>query len=238
MAELELIFDPLPPDSLRRFVTESLASYNIAATGQSELVPVGFFLKNARGEWVGACSAISGAAGCMSRISGSHGRREVTATGRGCCRRRRIMPSSAAASPPPWRRTASRHGHSTKSADTKSSPRSTITRRGTRNSFLRKPLTRSPARPGAQGARFLVRPGWRSRPRAAPRDLVQEHRRIRRGAAPRVSRRLRERPPAASCGSWEDVRGGGARSRVVARPGAAQHLSRHAARLCDRSAAR
>jgi len=51
--ELEIIFDPLPPDALTRFVTESLASYNIAATGHSSWYPVGFFLKSARGEWLG-----------------------------------------------------------------------------------------------------------------------------------------------------------------------------------------
>jgi uncharacterized protein (DUF924 family)/GNAT superfamily N-acetyltransferase len=51
--ELEIVFDPLAPDALNRFVTESLASYNIAATGHSSWYPVGFFLKSARGEWVG-----------------------------------------------------------------------------------------------------------------------------------------------------------------------------------------
>jgi uncharacterized protein (DUF924 family)/GNAT superfamily N-acetyltransferase len=53
MTDLDLIFDPLPPDSLRRFVVDSLNTHNIARTGQSDWHPVGFFLKNARGEWVG-----------------------------------------------------------------------------------------------------------------------------------------------------------------------------------------
>ena len=53
MQELEIVFDPLPSDSLSRFITESLASYNIAATGQESWYPVGFFLKSARGEWLG-----------------------------------------------------------------------------------------------------------------------------------------------------------------------------------------
>src|SRR5712691_10820763 len=53
MEELEVVFDPLPGDSLSRFVTESLASYNIAATGLSSWYPVGFFLKSPRGEWLG-----------------------------------------------------------------------------------------------------------------------------------------------------------------------------------------
>jgi uncharacterized protein (DUF924 family)/GNAT superfamily N-acetyltransferase len=53
MEELAIVFDPLPGEALNRFVTESLASYNIAATGHSSWYPVGFFLKSARGEWLG-----------------------------------------------------------------------------------------------------------------------------------------------------------------------------------------
>jgi GNAT superfamily N-acetyltransferase len=53
MAEPEIVFDPLPADSLRQFVTESLASYNVAATGQPDWYPVGFFLRRAEGEWLG-----------------------------------------------------------------------------------------------------------------------------------------------------------------------------------------
>ena len=53
MQDLEIVFDPLPPESLSRFVTESLAAYNVAATGDSRWYPVGFFLKSARGEWLG-----------------------------------------------------------------------------------------------------------------------------------------------------------------------------------------
>src|SRR5262249_32975465 len=53
MDEPEIVFDPLPSDSLSRFVTESLGSYNIAATGQESWYPVGFFLKSGRGEWLG-----------------------------------------------------------------------------------------------------------------------------------------------------------------------------------------
>ena len=54
MQELEIVFDPLPPDALTRFATESLAAYNVAATGDSSWYPVGFFLKSPRGEWLGA----------------------------------------------------------------------------------------------------------------------------------------------------------------------------------------
>ena len=53
MEKLEIVFDPLPPESLNRFVTESLASYNVAATDVSAWYPVGFFLKSPRGEWLG-----------------------------------------------------------------------------------------------------------------------------------------------------------------------------------------
>jgi uncharacterized protein (DUF924 family)/GNAT superfamily N-acetyltransferase len=51
--KLDIVFDPLPPEALTRFVTESLASYNIAATGHSSWYPVSFFLRSARGEWLG-----------------------------------------------------------------------------------------------------------------------------------------------------------------------------------------
>ena len=53
MKNLEIVFDPLPSDALSRFITESLASYNIAATGQESWYPVGFFLKSRSGEWLG-----------------------------------------------------------------------------------------------------------------------------------------------------------------------------------------
>jgi uncharacterized protein (DUF924 family)/GNAT superfamily N-acetyltransferase len=53
MEQLEIVFDPLPSDALSRFVTESLASHNIAATGLASWYPVGFFLKSAHGEWLG-----------------------------------------------------------------------------------------------------------------------------------------------------------------------------------------
>src|ERR1700724_3242102 len=51
--KLEIVFDTLPPEALTRFVTESLASYNIAAAGHSSWYPVSFFLRSARGEWLG-----------------------------------------------------------------------------------------------------------------------------------------------------------------------------------------
>ena len=53
MEELDIVFDPLPPEALRRFVIDHLDAHNIAATGLSGWHPVNFFLKNARGEWLG-----------------------------------------------------------------------------------------------------------------------------------------------------------------------------------------
>jgi ribosomal protein S18 acetylase RimI-like enzyme len=49
----EIVFDPLPGDDLRRFVTDGLAGHNIAATGQADWYPVGYFLKAVDGEWLG-----------------------------------------------------------------------------------------------------------------------------------------------------------------------------------------
>ena len=53
MQEFEIVFDPMPPDGLSRFVVDNLDNHNVAATGLSTWYPVGFFLKNARGEWLG-----------------------------------------------------------------------------------------------------------------------------------------------------------------------------------------
>lgn len=49
----EIVFDPLPPDGLRRFVTEGLALHNVAVTGQADWYPVGYFLRGEDGEWLG-----------------------------------------------------------------------------------------------------------------------------------------------------------------------------------------
>jgi GNAT superfamily N-acetyltransferase len=51
--DLEIVFDPLPADGLSRLVTDGLALFNVAATGQAEWYPLGFFLKSAEGEWLG-----------------------------------------------------------------------------------------------------------------------------------------------------------------------------------------
>jgi GNAT superfamily N-acetyltransferase len=50
---LEIVFDPLPSDALSRLIIDQLAAHNLAVTGDSAYYPVGFFLKSARGEWLG-----------------------------------------------------------------------------------------------------------------------------------------------------------------------------------------
>ena len=53
MEKPEIVFEPLPAESLSRFVIDSLAAYNIAATGQESWYPVGVFLRSERAEWLG-----------------------------------------------------------------------------------------------------------------------------------------------------------------------------------------
>lgn len=53
MAQVELVYDPLPQPALERFVVENLISLNTARTGLSGWHPANFFLRNAQGEWLG-----------------------------------------------------------------------------------------------------------------------------------------------------------------------------------------
>ena len=53
MEEPQIVFEPLPSDDLRRFLTDNVINANLVKTGISNWHPVGFFLKNARGEWLG-----------------------------------------------------------------------------------------------------------------------------------------------------------------------------------------
>ena len=58
MTELDIVFDPLPPEAPTRFVNEAVNLHGIAATGIAEGHPVNFFLKSARGEWSGGLIGI------------------------------------------------------------------------------------------------------------------------------------------------------------------------------------
>jgi GNAT superfamily N-acetyltransferase len=53
MQDLEVVFNPLPGDTLSRYIVDQLDAHNLAATGISNYYPVGFFLKSTRGEWLG-----------------------------------------------------------------------------------------------------------------------------------------------------------------------------------------
>jgi GNAT superfamily N-acetyltransferase len=53
MAKPAMVFDPLPSETLIRFVIDAVDLHNIAATGIAEYYPANFFLKSARGEWMG-----------------------------------------------------------------------------------------------------------------------------------------------------------------------------------------
>ena len=53
MEDLEIVFDPLPPDPLRQYITNHVSAFGIARTGVDAWHPIGFFLKNGRGEWLG-----------------------------------------------------------------------------------------------------------------------------------------------------------------------------------------
>ncbi len=50
---LEIVFEPLPGEALTRFLRDNVVNVNLARTGVSEWHPAGFFLKSARGEWLG-----------------------------------------------------------------------------------------------------------------------------------------------------------------------------------------
>lgn len=57
MAEtLQIVFEPLPSVELERFLEDNVVAYNYAQTGMSEWHPVGFFLRNDPGEWLGGCT--------------------------------------------------------------------------------------------------------------------------------------------------------------------------------------
>ena len=51
----ELVFEPFPSDELRRFIQDNVASYTMVLTGALDYQPVGYFLRQPRGEWIGGC---------------------------------------------------------------------------------------------------------------------------------------------------------------------------------------
>lgn len=53
--EPELLFEPFPSDDLRRFVEDHVATFTMAMTEALDYQPVGYFLRQERGEWVGGC---------------------------------------------------------------------------------------------------------------------------------------------------------------------------------------
>jgi ribosomal protein S18 acetylase RimI-like enzyme len=59
MEPLELVYEPFPGDALERFIEDGVVNHNFAATGMAEFFPVGFFLRNARGEWLGGLTGFT-----------------------------------------------------------------------------------------------------------------------------------------------------------------------------------
>jgi hypothetical protein len=64
MEELQLVYEPFPSDALTRFLSDNVINVNFARTGLATWHPVGFFLRNRRGEWLGGLTGHLGAAGC------------------------------------------------------------------------------------------------------------------------------------------------------------------------------
>jgi ribosomal protein S18 acetylase RimI-like enzyme len=53
MEGLALIYEPFPSHAVEDYVERGVINHNFAATGQSHYSPVGYFLKNQRGEYLG-----------------------------------------------------------------------------------------------------------------------------------------------------------------------------------------
>jgi ribosomal protein S18 acetylase RimI-like enzyme len=51
----ELLFEPFPSDDLRRFIEDNVSTFTMAMTSALEYQPVGYFLRQESGEWVGGC---------------------------------------------------------------------------------------------------------------------------------------------------------------------------------------
>lgn len=55
LEDLQIVFEPLPSADLEQFIEDNVIAYNFAQTGVSEWHPVGYLLRNDRGEWLGGC---------------------------------------------------------------------------------------------------------------------------------------------------------------------------------------
>lgn len=53
--EPALIFDPFSPADVKQFVEDQIVAFNIAMSGAAGWQPVGYFLRNERGEYLGGC---------------------------------------------------------------------------------------------------------------------------------------------------------------------------------------
>jgi GNAT superfamily N-acetyltransferase len=53
MEELQLVYEQFPERALANLVERRLISHAVAATNMTEGFPLGYLLKNARGEWLG-----------------------------------------------------------------------------------------------------------------------------------------------------------------------------------------
>ena len=53
MEELQIVFEPFPSDTLGRFLLDNVNRDVVAKAGFAAWHPVGYFLKDARGEWLG-----------------------------------------------------------------------------------------------------------------------------------------------------------------------------------------
>ena len=56
MKDIRIVFEPFPDDDLAQFLEDNVVAHSFARTGVSEWHPVGFFLRNPRGEWLGGCT--------------------------------------------------------------------------------------------------------------------------------------------------------------------------------------
>jgi hypothetical protein len=95
--DLQVLFEPLPNEELVRFPTENIVYVNIATAGVGAWHPVGFFLRNTRGEWLGGLTGyIWGGWLHVHVLCGSSSRCAVRVTARACRMRRSIWRLNAA----------------------------------------------------------------------------------------------------------------------------------------------